>query len=129
LLRTTTISEVFNTNTTTSAAYTFDFSTGSTFYLTAPHSGNFTSTITNVPSDINRTYVITLIINSTTNRTYSTSVIINSGNSIAPFFANGTPTIPTTAKYLTQSISIQRISLGDNTGNVIILSSVVPWYQ
>jgi hypothetical protein len=125
-----TISEVFITNTGNTSPYTFDYSTGSIFYITNPPASNFTCVFTNVPTDINRTYVSTLIITATTNKTFCNSVKINnSANAaITPNYANGIPTIFTSGNVITQSISIQRITSGDLTANVIILSAVTAWY-
>jgi hypothetical protein len=128
ILKPTTISEPFITNAGTTSPYTLDYSTGATFYITLPPSSNFTCNITNVPSDINRTYVITLIITSTTNKTFCNSVQINSNTAITPNYANGILTSITSGNVITQSISIQRISSGDVAANVTVLSSVVPWY-
>jgi hypothetical protein len=127
ILKPTSISEVFTTNTGTISPYTLDFSTGGTFYITTPPSSNFNVNITNVPSDINRTYVITLVIAATANKTFSNSVQINSAAAIIPYYAGGIPTI-TSASIITQSISIQRITSGDVAANVNVLSSVTGWY-
>jgi hypothetical protein len=130
VLKPITISEVFITNTGNTSPYTFDYSSGSIFYITTPPASNFTCIFTNVPTDINRTYVSTLIITATTNKTFCNSVKINnSANAdITPNYANGIPTSFTSGNVITQSISIQRITTGDLTANVIILSAVTAWY-
>jgi predicted acyltransferase (DUF342 family) len=128
VLKPTTISEPFITNSGTTSPYTIDYSTGATFYITSPPASNFTVNITNVPTDINRTYVITLIITSTTNKTFCNSVQINGAVAITPNYANGIPTSLTTGNVITQSISIQRISVGDVAANNTVLSAITPWY-
>jgi hypothetical protein len=122
------ITEVFNTNTGTTSPYTFDYSTGATFYITTPPASNFTCNFTNVPTDIGRTYAATLIISSGTNKTFCNSVQINSAVAITPYYANGIPTSFTSGTIITQSIAIQRISLGDVAANNFVLSSVTAWY-
>jgi hypothetical protein len=128
VLKPTTISEPFITNTGTTSPYTLDYSSGSTFYITSPPASNFTVNFTNVPSDINRTYVVTLIMTSTTNKTFCNYVQINGAVAITPNYANGIPTSITTGNVITQSISIQRISAGDIAANVSVLSAITPWY-
>ena len=129
VLRPTTISEPFITNIGTTSPYTFDYNQGATFYVTTPPATNFTVNITNVPSDINRTYCFTIIISSATNKRFCNSLQINGATAITPRFANGIPTsITASATTITQSISIQRITVGDLTANVIVLSSVTGWY-
>ena len=64
------ISEVITTNAGTTSPYTFNYNTGSVFYISSPPATNFTVNITNMPSDVNRTFVVTLVINSATNKTY-----------------------------------------------------------
>jgi hypothetical protein len=132
LLKPTGISENFITNTGTTSPYTFDYSTGSTFYVTTPPATNFTCNFTNVPSELNRTYVATIIINTITNNTnryFCNSVRVNSATATTPFFANGIPTAPlTSSNYITQSISIQRITTGDTYPNYVALSAVTAWY-
>jgi len=129
ILRPTTISEPFITNTGTTSPYTFDYNQGATFYVTTPPATNFTVNLTNLPSDINRTYCFTIIVSSATNKTFCNSLQINSNTAITPRFANGIPTfIPTSATTITQSISIQRLTAGDLNANVIVLSSVTGWY-
>jgi hypothetical protein len=122
------ISEAFTTTSSSASSYTFDFSTGSTFYVSSPPALNFTCNFTNVPSDINRTYVITLIINSTTNKTFANSVQINSNTASTPNYANGIPTSIISGNVITQSISIQRITTGDTSLNFSLLSAVTAWY-
>ena len=126
-LRPTTISEPFITNTGTTSPYTFDYNQGATFYVTLPPATNFTVNITGVPSDINRTYCFTLIISSATNKRFCNSLQINGATAITPNFAGGIPTI-TTASFITQSISIQRLTAGDLTANVNVFSAVTSWY-
>jgi hypothetical protein len=128
ILKPTTISESFITNSGTTSPYTLDYSTGATFYITSPPASNFTVNLTNVPSDINRTYVVTLIMTSTTNKTFCNYVQINGAVAITPNYANGIPTSITTGNVITQSISIQRISAGDVAANNTVLSAVTPWY-
>jgi hypothetical protein len=131
LLKPTMISEIFNTNATTTTTYTFDYSTGPTFYISSPPTSNFTCDFTNIPADINRTYVATLIIKSTTNKFYCSTVKINSNaTTFTPYFANGTPSINASAAIVTQTISIQRISAGDAGPNGTysnVFSSVTSW--
>jgi predicted acyltransferase (DUF342 family) len=127
LLKPTAISENFVTNATTASSYTFDYSTGSVFYITAPPSTNFTCNFTNLPADINRNYVITVIINSTTNKTFCSSVQINSNTAISPVFANGMPTSMNFGTMMTQSIAIQRVSAGDLAANVNVIASLTPY--
>jgi hypothetical protein len=115
------------TNSTTASSYTFDYSTGGIFYITAPPSTNFTCNFTNVPADINRNYVITVIINSTTNKTFCNSVQINSNTAISPVFANGMPTSMNFGTLMTQSIAIQRVTAGDLTANVNVIASLTPY--
>ena len=128
VLKPVTISESFVTNSGTTSPYTLDYSTGSTFYITTPPATNFTVNLTNVPTDINRTYVATLIITSTTNKTFCNSLQINGNTAITPNFANGIPTSFTSGNVMTQSISIQRITLGDVAANNSVLSAVTAWY-
>jgi hypothetical protein len=129
LLRSTGISENFITNATSTSPYTLDYSAGSIFYITSPPASNFTCNITNVPADINRTYVATLVIVSTTNKYICNAVQINSNTAITPNYANGIPSTPlTSGNVITQTISIQRITAGDVAANVLVLSSVTPWY-
>jgi hypothetical protein len=128
VLKPVTISESFVTNSGTTSPYTLDYSAGSTFYITTPPATNFTVNLTNVPTDINRTYVATLIITSTTNKTFCNSLQINGNTAITPNFANGIPTSLTSGNAITQSISIQRITLGDVAANNSVLSAVTAWY-
>lgn len=124
----TTISESFVTNTGTTSPYTLNFLSGSTFYITTPPASNFTVNLTNVPVDINRTYVATLIIRSITNKTFCSSVQINGNSAITPNYAGGIPASITSGNVITQSISIQRITTGDIAANVILLTSLIAWY-
>jgi hypothetical protein len=129
LLKTTTISESFVPINTSSSTYTLDFFTGSTFYISAPPMINFTCNIINLPADINRTYVITVIITTTYNKTYCNSVQINSNTAITPYFSNSASIDPfVNTNVITQSIAVQRIAVGDVIPNLNILSSVVGWY-
>jgi len=128
ILKPTTISEPFITNTGTTSPYTLDYSTGSTFYITTPPASNFTVNLTNVPADINRTYVATLIITTTTNKTYCNSIQINSAAAITPYYAGGVPLSLSSGSMITQSISIQRITVGDVAANVSLLTAVTAWY-
>jgi hypothetical protein len=128
ILRPVTISEPFVTKTGTTSPYALDYSTGSTFYITTPPGSNFTCNFTNVPTDINRTYVSTLIITATANKTYCTSISINGSAGFMPNYAGGQPTAFTSGNVITQSISIQRITAGDTAANVSVLSSVIAWY-
>jgi hypothetical protein len=128
VLKTSTISESFLTNTGTTSPYTFDYSTGAIFYVTTPPAANFTANFTNVPSDINRTYVATLIITATTNKKFCNSVQINGAVAITPNYAGGIPTSITSGNVITQTISIQRITAGDVAANVSVLSAVTAWY-
>ena len=128
VLKPVTISESFVTNTGTTSPYALNYSTGSTFYITTPPATNFTVNLTNVPTDINRTYVVTLIITSTTNKTFCNSLQINGNTAITPNFANGIPASITSGNAITQSISIQRITLGDVAANNSVLSAVTAWY-
>jgi len=120
--------ELFTTNSGTTSPYTLNYLNGTTFYITSPPSSNFTCNLTNLPSDINRTYVITLIITATSNKTFCDSFQINGNTAITPYYANGIPTSITSGNVITQSISIQRISVGDIATNVNVLSAVTPWY-
>jgi hypothetical protein len=128
VIKSTTISEVFLTNTGTTSPYTLDYSTGSTFYITTPPASNFTVNFSNVPTDINRTYVATLIITATSNKTFCSSVQINGNTAITPNYANGIPSSITSGNVITQSVSIQRITAGDIAANVSVLSAVTAWY-
>jgi hypothetical protein len=121
------ITEPFATNTGTTSPYTLDYSTGATFYITTPPASNFACNFTNVPTDTGRTYVATLIISSGTNKTFCNAVQINtSGTNLTPAYANGIPSSITSGTYITQSISIVRISAGDTAAT--ILASITPWY-
>jgi predicted acyltransferase (DUF342 family) len=131
ILKPTTISESFTTITTGSSPYTLNYSTGSVFYLAPPPASNFTCNITGVPYDTGRTYVITLIIDSSTNKTFCNSVQINGSTAFTPWFANGIPTSITSGNSISQSLAIQRIIGGgsaDLSSNSKVLSSVTPWY-
>jgi len=128
VLRPTTISEPFITNTGTTSPYTFDYNQGATFYVTTPPATNFTVNITGVPSDINRTYCFTLIISSATNKRFCNSLQINGATAITPYFANGAPTTITMGTYITQTFSLQRISTGETSTNVNVFSSVTSWF-
>jgi len=131
ILKPTTISESFTTIATGSSPYTLNYSTGSVFYLAPPPASNFTCNITGVPYDTGRTYVITLIIDSSTNKTFCNSVQINGSTAFTPWFANGIPTSITSGNSISQSLAIQRIIGGgsaDLSSNSKVLSSVTPWY-
>jgi hypothetical protein len=129
VLRPTTISEPFITNTGTTSPYTFDYNQGATFYVTSPPAANFTVNITNVPTDINRTYCFTIIISSVTNKRFCNLLQINSsGTNITPYFANGSPSTITSGTYITQTFSLQRISTGETSTNVNVFSSVTSWF-
>jgi hypothetical protein len=127
-LNPTTISEPFVTNTGTTSPYTLSYATAGTFYITTPPASNFTINLTNVPVDINRTYVVTLVITATTNKTYCNSVQINGAIAITPYYAGGVPSSITSGSIITQVISIQRISVGDVAANNIVLTSITAWY-
>jgi hypothetical protein len=129
--RPTIITEPFATNAGTTSPYTFDYSTGPTFYITAPPASNFTCNFTNVPADINRTYVATIIIKTSSNRTFCNTVQINNNTAFTPYFANGIPTSIATASMITQTISIQRLvasDAGPNGTNSNILSAVIAYF-
>jgi hypothetical protein len=77
------ISEVITTNANQTSLYTLDYNTGSVFYIPNPPSSPFTVNFTNIPTDSNRTFVVTLVINAGTNKTYGTVFQINgSGQSL-----------------------------------------------
>jgi hypothetical protein len=128
LSRVSTVSESFVTNTGTTSPYTFDYSTSAVFYVTSPPAANFTANFTNVPAEINRTYIATLIITSTTNKRFCNSVQINNNAVITPNYAGGIPTSITSGNVITQTIIIQRITSGDVAANVSVLSAVTAWY-
>ena len=128
VLKPVTISESFVTNTGTTSPYTLNYLSGSTFYITTPPASNFTVNLTNVPTDINRTYIATLIITSTTNKTFCNSLQINGNTAITPNYANGIPSSFTSGNVITQSITIQRITLGDVSANNTVLTAITAWY-
>ena len=123
--RVTNISELINT---TQTPYTFDYNQGSVFYLSTTTTTNFNGNIINIPPDINRTYIVSLIING---NAYCGNVSLNSGALIRPKFNGGVPTPLVGANVVTQQISIMNVGSSvtlpngftASSGN-IILSSV-----
>ena len=127
VLKPTIISEPFTTTNVSASSYTFNYTQGSIFYITAPPSSNFNVNLTNVPTDISRTYLATFILSSTVNKTFCSSIQINGNTAIIPNFANGLPLASQLGAMNTQSVIIQRVSAGDVSSNVNVFSSVTPY--
>jgi predicted acyltransferase (DUF342 family) len=121
------ISEPFATTNVSSSSYTFDYTQGSIFYITAPPSSNFNVNLINVPTDISRTYLATFILSSSVNKTFCSSIQINGSTAILPNFANGLPLASQLGSMNTQSVIIQRVTVGDVSANVNVFSSVTPY--
>ena len=127
VLKPTIISEPFTTTNASSSSYTFNYAQGSIFYITTPPSSNFNVNLTNVPTDISRTYLATFILSSTVNKTFCSSIQINGNTAIIPNFANGIPLASQLGSMNTQSVIIQRVSAGDASANMNVFSSVTPY--
>jgi hypothetical protein len=129
------ISEYYVTNAGTTSPYTFDFNTGTIFYVTSPPSSNFTSNFTNVPTDINRTFVCTIYIISTTNKVFSNYITITgtSPNNVAsavitPGYGGGIPTI-TLGNVITQTFAFLKTGAGSyTTVNCSVITSINNYY-
>jgi hypothetical protein len=126
------VSEVMSVITSSTPPYTIDFSTAGTFYLVNQFSSsNFTVYVVNVPSDINRSYVFTLMYPASTYKGYCNTIQVSStgtasGTNLTVYFANGSPSTIAQATYITQTISIVRTTAGD--ANATVLSTVTAWY-
>jgi hypothetical protein len=127
LTKVSSISESFTSlSTASTTTYSFDYSTGAIFYLQNCPSANFTTTITNVPSDLNRTYVFTIVYPATT-KIYSNSISINSATAFTPYYSGGAPTL-TSGSYISQTFSLLRTSTGNTSANVVVLTSITAYY-
>jgi len=104
--KTTNISEKVNAGPTYGTSMTFDLNQGSIFTVAPTNSTNFTVNLTNVPTDLNRTFVATLLIDSSTYKPYCNSLAIN-GTSTMLYYAGGLSNIVTVSGGLiTQTFAI-----------------------
>ena len=103
------ITETFTQMTASAGtAISINYITNGIHYVTATAlTGNATCTITNVPTDPNRTYVTSLIMKyNTATRFCVTNVVINSGAAIPPLFNGGTGNVRLWASNINQQFAI-----------------------
>jgi hypothetical protein len=107
------ITEEIIPNATSSSPFTFDLNTGSVFYLSAPPAANFTCNFTNYPNtstDANRSFVVTLIINSVTNKTYCNTLQVG-GTATTLIYNGGAAAISvSSATVITQTLVFLNVS-------------------
>jgi hypothetical protein len=107
---------IFSTTTTSN----IDLTQGAVFYLGSAPAANFTANLINVPSDTNRTFVVTFIIDSSgTNKTYCNAITTSNtstiGTSQTLYYVGGAANINViSANFITQTI-------------VIINTTISPW--
>jgi hypothetical protein len=102
------ITEQIIPNPSGTSPYTFDLNTGSVFYLSAPTAANFTCNFTGYPNisatDANRSFVVTLIINSVTNKTYCNTVQVG-GTATTLIYNGGSAAVSvSSANVITQTL-------------------------
>jgi hypothetical protein len=91
-LKVTSTSEKVATGPTYGTSMTFDINQASIFTVSPTNNVNFAVNLTNVPTDLNRTFVVTLIIDASRNNSYGNSLGIN-GYSTPIFYAGGAANI------------------------------------
>ena len=121
----TAISEKITAAPTFGSSMTFNLNQGAIFTVSPTSNMFFTAQITNVPSDLNRTFVVTLLIDSSTYNSYASAVTIN-GTSIGLIFPGGPTSIVTSlGGLITQTIAIINTTSGTPWK---VLSTVTSYY-
>lgn len=112
------IVEQLTTTATNAFSYAFDFSTANgILHLSSPPSTNFALAVTNIPTSINATYTLSIIINTTTNKTYINAITIN-GVSKTLLYNGGSANISISSSSLVvQTITI--VMIGSTVSSVI----------
>jgi hypothetical protein len=124
-LTTTKIIEKNNAISVSAGVATCNYTNGAVFYITNQTS-NFRCDINNVPNTTNRTFTISLIINTSSQKFYSNTLRVNS-TSRTLLFSGGASSIDiSTASFVLQQISV--VYTNDSTIPTVCFSSVVPLF-
>jgi hypothetical protein len=105
-----------------SSSTTFDYNTGSVFYIDSPGSSNFTASFINVPTRLYQSYIIKLIINASTNKVYANAVNIN-GSAKTLYYNGGVSSVSvSSALMILQSIEIVNTSVSASSIITTVMS-------
>ena len=131
-----TLAVVENTTTTPWYPYTLDYSLGSIFYIPTNYAtaSNFNIIINNIPTDITKSYTLTLIYYQSSNMFYcngircldtSNSYILGTSSTFGtPLFNGGTPTLANTPNLIIQQFSILSLFTSASVSSRYITTSV-----
>jgi len=107
-----------------SSSTTFDYNTGSVFYIASPGSSNFTASFINVPTRLYQSYIIKLIINSTTNKVYANAVNVN-GSATTLYYNGGVSSVSVSSS----TTIVQTIQIINTSGSATAIFTTVTSYQ
>ena len=100
----------------TASSTTFDYTTGSIFYIASPSSSNFTANFINIPSTLNQTFVVTLVILASTNKVFGNAITVSNTSSVngstsTLYFNGGVNAVSVSnASLIIQSFAIMNIN-------------------
>jgi hypothetical protein len=117
------LSEQLQPNASTGTPITFNYSTGAVFIMTGTIVANFTSAFTNVPTILNRSHTISIIIPA---KFYATAITVN-GNACTLYFNGGGSAISISGS---TSIVVQTIVIVNNNSSAAAyaISTVSQYY-
>jgi hypothetical protein len=108
------ISEQIIPNATSTSPYTLDLNTGAVFFLSSPPAANFTCNFTNYPIsttlDANRSFVVTLIIDSATNKRYCNTVQVGGAATTLIYNGGSAAVSVSSATVITQTLVFVNVS-------------------
>jgi hypothetical protein len=107
-----------------SSSTTFDYNTGSVFYIDSPGSSNFTASFINVPTRLYHSYIIKLIINASTNKVYANAVNIN-GSAKTLYYNGGVSSVSVSSS----TTIVQLIQIINTSGSATAIFTTVTSYQ